>query len=92
MTLIEGLLISISLCLNSFLLIYIQIAAAIIIFNYNKLKNLEYRNKSLENKNKDLENKNKELENKNTEISEIINTIIKNTPPDFDHTYFGLKY
>lgn len=85
MTLIEGLLISISLCLNAFLLIYIQITAAIIIFNYNKLKNLEDRNKTLKNINKVLENKNKELENKNAEISEIINTIINNT-------YFRLGY
>jgi hypothetical protein len=85
MTLIETLLISISLCLNSFLLIYIQIAAAIIIFNYNKLKNLEDRNKTLKNINKVLENKNKELKNKNAEIGEIINTIINNK-------YFRLGY
>ncbi len=64
MTLIEGLLISISLCLNAFLLIYIQLAASIIIFYYNKIKNLENKNKDLENKNKDLENKNKDIQNK----------------------------
>jgi hypothetical protein len=50
MTLIEGLLISISLCLNAFLLIYIQLTASIILFYYNKIKNLENINKDFENK------------------------------------------
>jgi hypothetical protein len=64
MTLIETLLISISLCLNAFLLIYIQLTASIILFNYNKIKNLENINKDFENINKDLENKNKDIQNK----------------------------
>jgi hypothetical protein len=64
MTLIEGLLISISLCLNAFLLIYIQLTASIILFYYNKIKNLENINKDFENKNKYFENENKDIQNK----------------------------
>ena len=45
MTLIETLLI----------VIYIQIITIIILFHYNKIKNLENKNKELENKNKELE-------------------------------------
>ena len=70
MTLIETLLISISLCLNAFLLIYIQIAASIILFHYNKIKNLENININLENKNKYFENININLENKNKKFAE----------------------
>ena len=64
MTLIESLLISISLCLNAFLLIYIQIAASIILFHYNKIKNLENININLENKNKYFVNENNDIYNK----------------------------
>ena len=70
MTLIETLLISISLCLNAFLLIYIQITASIILFHYNKIKNLENININLENKNKYFENININLENKNKKFAE----------------------
>ena len=64
MTLIESLLISISLCLNAFLLIYIQITASIILFHYNKIKNLENININLENKNKYFVNENNDIYNK----------------------------
>uniref|UniRef100_A0A6C0EQH6 Uncharacterized protein n=1 Tax=viral metagenome TaxID=1070528 RepID=A0A6C0EQH6_9ZZZZ len=71
MTLIEGLLISISVCLISFLLIYIQITAAIII-----IKNLENKNKDLENIITEMRETNKELVNRNKIIKNIITEII----------------